>query len=251
MAIHGLSMASQIIRIGTAATADSRVIQETPLVPSTAATPASTPAAIYHPSAPDSASTLSGPGDINVYSWDPKLDENRRMRLETLRLWLHELPAVSVGLHSAYETATATLSPELSKKDWGFSVSNGELVILKGRDSLSDEELATLKLALAAVTPAANGVADTAIRMIELDRGTNGVSNSIGRFDVSTQNFADIVDLRKYLLAHGPDGKYNQARDPSDLQSVYGTGGWAIMDQVAANAAVRFSLSRHIPASAR
>jgi hypothetical protein len=39
------------------------------------------------------------------------------------------------------------------------------------------------------------------LQRYELERGTNGVSNGIGRLDVSTQNFADIVDLRKYLLA--------------------------------------------------
>jgi hypothetical protein len=245
MTIQGLnSIASQTIRVGAVAAAGTRATPETTVAPSTTATSAPTPAAIYHPSQNESASGLSGPGDINVYSWDPKLDENRKMLFETLQLWLHELPAVSAGLNSAFDTATATLSPELLKKDWGFSVSNGQLVILAGSDPLSDEELATLKLALAELTATANAVADTTTRMIELERGTNGVSNGIGRFDVSTQNFADIVDLRKYLLAHGPNAKYNQARDPSDLQSVYGTGGWAIMDQIEVNAAVRFAVPK-------
>jgi hypothetical protein len=245
MTIQGLnSIASHTIRVGPVAAAGSQATQETKVAPSTAPTSAAPPAAIYHPSSSESASGLSGPGDINVYSWDPKLDENRRMLFETLQLWLHGLPAVSAGLHSAFETATATLSPELLEKDWGFSVSNGQLVILKGRDPLSDEERAALKLALAELTPAANAVAETTVRMIELERGTDGFSNGIGRFDVSTQNFADIVDLRKYLLAQGHNGKYNQARDPADLQSVYGWGGWAIMDQIEAKAAVRFAVPK-------
>lgn len=56
------------------------------------------------------------------------------------------------------------------------------------------------------------------------------------------QNFADIVNLRKYLLAQGPGGKYNQARAPSNLRSVYGMAGFAIMDQIEVNAVARFTV---------
>lgn len=242
MTIHGLnSMASQTASVGVAGAAGSRAAPEKTGAASIA-TSAPTPAAIYHPAQKESASGLSGPGDIKVYSRDLKFDENRQMLLESMQLWLHGLPAVSAGLRSAYDTATATLSPELLEKDWGFSVANGQLVVLKGSDPLSDGELATLKHALAELAPAANAVAETTIRMLALDRGTDGVSNGIGRFDVSAQNFADIVDLRKHLLDHGPNGKYNNARNPSDLESVYGTAGWAIMDQIIANAAERFSI---------
>lgn len=242
MTIHGLkSMASQTLPAGVAGAAGPRLTQEKAVAPSIA-TSAPAPAAIYHPAQKENASGLSGPVDIKVYSRDLKSDENRQMLIESMELWLHGLPAVSAGLRSAYDTATATLSPELLNKDWGFSVSNGQLVVLKGSDPLSDGELATLKLALAELAPAANAVAETTIRMLALDRGTDGFSNGIGRFDVSAQNFGDIVDLRTHLLDHGPNGKYNNARNPSDLKSVYGTAGWAIMDQIVANAAERFSI---------
>nr|WP_298728723.1 hypothetical protein [uncultured Steroidobacter sp.] len=245
MTIHGLnSIASAAIQVGAADAAGSRVGQETKVAPATAATSAPGPAAIYHPSKSESPSELGGLGDIKVYSWDSKVEENERMLIESMDIWIQQLPAVSAGLRRAYDTATADLSPELLKKDWGFSVSNGELIVLEGSDALSDGELATLKLALTELTPAANAVAETTTRMIVLDRGTYGFSNRIGRFDVSTENFADVVDLRKYLLAHGPNGKYNQARDPSDLESVFSMGGWAIMDQIEANAAVRFSIPK-------
>lgn len=245
MTIHGLnSMANSTIQVGAAEAAGSRSSQETKVAPSTAATSAPSPAAIYHPSQPGSTSGLAGRGDIKAYSWDSKPDEDQQMLIDSLQLRLKELPAVSAGLRSAYDTATAGLSPELLQKDWGFSVSNGELVVLEGSDALSDEERATLKLALAELTPAANAVAETTSRMIALDRGTNGFSNGIGRFDVSTENFADVVDLRKYLLDHGPSGKYNNAKDPSNLQKLYGMGGWAMMDQIEANAAVRFSVPK-------
>lgn len=243
MSIHGLnSIANLAIQVGPADPAGSRVGLEAKVAPSTTATSAPGPAAIYHPSKNESSSELGGLGDVKVYSWDSKVEENRRMTIEMMNIWIEELPAASAGLRSAYDTATADLSPELLQKDWGFSVSNGELVILEGSDALSDGELATLKHALAELTPAANTVAETVTRMIVLDRGTYGFSNGIGRFDVSTENFADVVDLRNYLLDQGANGKYNQARNPSDLESVHGWGGWAMMDQIEANAAVRFSV---------
>jgi hypothetical protein len=40
------------------------------------------------------------------------------------------------------------------------------------------------------------------------------------------------------------NGKYNQARDPSNLKSVYGTTGSAIMDQIEADAAERFLMPK-------
>lgn len=241
MTIYGLSsIANQAVRVAAAP-----VRPETAAPLSPADSSASTPAAIYHRSQNDDASGLSEPGDIKVYGSYPKIDPHDiQMQVEALNLWIHGLPDASAGLRNSYDTATAALSPELLQKDWGFSVSNGQLVVLEGSDPLSDQELTTLRQVLTELTPAANVVAETTVRMIELDRGTNGVSNGIGRFDVSTQNFADVVDLRKYLLTHGPSGKYNQARDPSDLRSVYGTGGWAIMDQIEVNAEARFTVPK-------
>ena len=61
-------------------------------------------------------------------------------------------------------------STRTDQKDWGFSVSNGQLVVLAGSDPLSDDELTTLKVALADLTSPANTVAETTVRMIELER---------------------------------------------------------------------------------
>ncbi len=51
------------------------------------------------------------------------------------------------------------------------------------------------------------------IQALELDRGPAGVSNSIGRFDVSQENFGNIVDLRVYLERHKSGAAYTRPED--------------------------------------
>lgn len=201
-----------------------------------------TPAAIYHGSQVEGPSRLKGLENVKLYSrtFDPAVA--RKMSIEKMDLWIRGLGEVSGDLRRGYDEAVSKLSPELLKKDWGFSVREGRLVLIEGRDRLSEAERSALISALAGLESLANDVANTVIRLLELDRGMDGVSKSIGRFDVSQQNFADIVDLRAYLLSHGPDAKYGRhATNPTDYANLYATGGYAMMDQIAAKAVARFA----------
>jgi hypothetical protein len=239
MSINGLGgLGNQALRAAVTSPPDSRVGQAAKAATVTTAATDQGPAAIHH--------GLEGAtySNLKMFSWDTRFDENLQMQIESMELWIRGVPRASVALAMAYDSAKTALSPELMEKDWGFSVSNGALVILEGHDALTDDESATLKKALAGVTDAANGLADVTTRMFELNRGTDGKSNGIGRFDVSKDNFSSIVDLREYLDAHGPDGKYNQATSPADLQSVFGFGSYALMDQIELRAAARFSIPK-------
>ena len=201
-----------------------------------------TPAAIYHPSPADGAedmSTYEGPAP-EVWAFD--LAAYEKADREMWDLWTGGFATTMGEMRYGYENALAKLSPELAAKDWGFSIRNEQLVIVAGDDSLSDQEIATLRKALSDVEVPAQKLAADVVRYLELDRGTDGVSKRLGRFDVSQENFDEIIDMRELLLSHGEDAKYGRGRlDPTNYHRLYGiTAGYAIVDQILARAEERF-----------
>ena len=205
--------------------------------------PVSTPAAIYH-------------GGVRVSNEDLPTYDNTGMELwmfdhvawekaddEMRQLWWGGGFSAPLGeMRYGYEDALAKLSPELAAKDWGFSIRNENLVIVPGDDPLSTQEIATLKKALADLEMPAKTLAANVIRYLELDRGTDGVSEGLGRFDVSQKNFDQVIDMRELLLSHGANAKYGRhAVEPDNYRKLYRAGaGHAITDQLVARAEERF-----------
>lgn len=178
------------------------------------------PSAIYH-GLDQSVLPETGGGAPTLYLASTETNEEASARLSgVVRLLSKDLGQASAGLEYSYNAAIEDLSPDLVEKDWGFSTTDGELTVTAGADNLSEQETDTIKAALQStgVTDSADIVADTVVRAFELDRGPAGVSNGIGRYDVSKENFGDVVDLRAYLESHAPGGQYGQHRvDPSDV----------------------------------
>ena len=153
-------------------------------------------------------------------------------------------PRASAEIKRAYDLAVESLSLDLQEIDLGFSVSNGALEFWEGSDALTIEERTAFKEAfsVADVEYQANQVASTMMRALELNRGPAGVSNGIGRFDVSNGSFGDIVNLRFYLQLYEPGGIYDMKPiDPTDYNSQFSFGGRALMDQISVNSAVGYS----------
>lgn len=211
-----------------------------PLDPQTDA-PVATPAAIYHGSTPSDTNDLPDPGILEVWMFDNAAWEKADKEMRDLYMG-GGFSAPLGEMRYGYEDAMATLSPDLVAKDWGFSIKNGSMVIVAGDDPLSADEVATLKKALSNLEPLAQTLATNVIRYLELDRGTDGVSTRLGRFDVSQQNFDQIIDMRELLLSHGENAKYGRdAVQPNNYLKLYRAGAaYAIADQIIARADDRF-----------
>jgi hypothetical protein len=208
-----------------------------------AAAPVASPAAVYHgstPSGSDEPPTYDSSG-MEVWMFDQAAWEKADTEMRDL-WWGGGFSAPLGEMRYGYEDAMAKLSPELAAKDWGFSIKNDNLVIVAGKDPLSLEEMATLQKALGDLETLAKTLAANVIRYLELERGTDGVSEGLGRFDLSQANFDQIVDLRELLLSHGEDAKYGRhALEPDNYHKLYrAAAGHAITDQITANAKERF-----------
>jgi len=217
--------------------------------PATASQPAAvqvsesleTPAAIYHPSETDGSENLptyDGPAP-EVWAFD--LAAYEKADREMWDLWTGGFGVTLGYMRYGYENALAKLSPELAAKDWGFSIRNEQLIVAAGDDPLSDQEIAALTKALSELDGPAQKLAADVVRYLELDRGTDGVSKRLGRFDVSQKNFDEVIDMRELLLSHGEDAKYGRGSlDPTNYRRLYVSAGYAIVDQILARAEVRF-----------
>ncbi|ROU00687.1 hypothetical protein EB809_06100 [Marinobacter sp. R17] len=221
---------------------DARIVRESPI--QTSADKNERPSVVYHglesSSLPDAGGVVT-----NVYEASTETNEEANARLSgVVRLLSKDLGNASANLKYSYDAALESLSPDLAEKDWGFSISGGELTVTAGSDALSEQETDSIREALlsAGVEYGAGRVSSTVIEAVQLDRGPAGVSNGIGRYDVSEENFGDVVDLRQYLQSHAPGGRYGQHRvDPSDIAGLFYTGGQAMMDQIVAKAEESFA----------
>jgi hypothetical protein len=203
--------------------------------------PVANPSAVYHGSNPGGTEELPTYDSLEVWAFDQAAWEKADKEMRDLYSgggFSDPLGEMRYG----YEDAMATLSPELVAKDWGFSIKNDKLVIVAGDDPLSEQEVATLQKALSNLEPLAQTLATNVIRYLELDRGTDGVSKRLGRFDVSQANFDQIIDMRELLLSHGENAKYGRgAVEPNNYHKLYRAGAaYAIADQIIARADDRF-----------
>lgn len=207
-----------------------------------AAASVASPAAVYHGNTLSETDALPGYDSVmEVWMFDHAAWE--KADTEMRKLWWGGGFSAPLGeMRYGYEDAMAKLSPALVAKDWGFSIKNDNLVIVAGKDPLSLEEMATLQKALGDLETPAKTLAANVIRYLELDRGTDGVSEGLGRFDVTQQNFDQVIDMRELLLSHGADAKYGRhAVQPDNYHKLYRAGaGLAITDQLTAHAKERF-----------
>ncbi|WP_203143751.1 hypothetical protein [Marinobacter mangrovi] len=207
-------------------------------------TPEETASAIYRkddPVLPSNHGLYDVRAVINTNIESPEAMTARYNRVQ--ELFGFEIGKRAADLELGYRSGVESLSATLKSKDWGFSIQDGELTVLEGSDPLTDGERdrITDSLKRAGVEFAAQSVADAVIEMIELERGPNGLSRSIGRFDVNQPNFADVVDLRSFMADYQPGGKYARGLvDPYDIEGRYFGAGTGIMDQVVDKAEERF-----------
>ena len=172
---------------------------------------------VYHGSQDPTPAGPIGQNGATIYAQALNAGLPADVDLKFLDLITNGIGLPSGQLHTAYEAAIAKLSPALRNKDWGFSVSNGQLVFRQGHDVLTANDRAALNSAFASahVALSAVQVANAAVQAIELDRRMGyqpTTSTGMGQYDVTTSNFGDIVDLRQYMTSITPVGMdYNTA----------------------------------------
>jgi hypothetical protein len=231
----------QDIQAAGRATGNVKLAQERALDP-TSPPEISGPAAIYHgPSDPTSGPLpgLGGGGGALQITNTGKLIA---LYDKSADLLTNGVGNDAFDLLRAYRAALSQLPTALQQKDWSFSIADGKLVFKSGRSALTAADLNALNDAFgkAKVAAPASRLASDVVTSIELRRQAGADSGSLGwgRFQVDRTNFAAVVDLRDFITSVAPGGRYNENLIcKTDDTSVRGfVSGWALMQQIAANA---------------
>lgn len=232
-----LSMLNQGARAGASRQSDELKVSGHPAIDPAEPAGVNTAVDTYHGTDDPVSERLLARSGVDAYvqlSNIPAIDEKYEKSRDLL---INGVAVATVSLKKAYIAAMSQLSTGLQRKDWSFSVSDGNLVFTEGDDALTEQDLADLRKAFDSVKTAANELADAVVASIELRREVGESSGNLGwgRFDVNETNFSDVVDLREYVTAVLPGGKYNMnCRDRTNywqLDTVIS--GIAMMDQIA------------------
>lgn len=123
-----------------------------------------------------------------------------------------ELPKKLNQLRPKYENFMNNLqvsSPSLAQKEWGFSIDSNDKLVVSG--NLTEDEKNYLESKLNAdedIVNLAKEIPDILIKGQEYDRGYDGKGKYWGKYDVTQENFKDIVDIKGLLdSSYGPNSK--------------------------------------------
>jgi hypothetical protein len=95
-----------------------------------------------------------------------------------------------------------TDSPTLAQKDWGFSVDENDKLVVSG--DITEDERIYLEEKLNEnedLVRLAKEVPDILIKGMEYDRGNDGKGQYWGKYDVTQENFKDIIDIKELMDA--------------------------------------------------
>lgn len=164
---------------------------------------------IYHKDEhiPQSQSIYDRPLSITAHKSESKLIDKM-----TNTISFGELPNKLNDIRPKYESFMNDLqvsSPLLAQKEWGFSVDSNDMLVVSG--NITENEKVYLEAKLNTnkdIVNLAKELPDILIKGQEYDRGYDGKGKYWGKYDVTQENFKDIVDVKALLdSSYGPNSK--------------------------------------------
>jgi len=155
---------------------------------------------IYHDSEhiPSDQNTYDKPLSISAHKSESALIDKM-----TNTITFGELPMKLAQIRPEYESFMHDLelsSPALAQKNWGFSIDNNDKLVVSG--NITEDEKSYLEGKLNAnetIVALAKELPDILIKGQEYDRGYDGKGKYWGKYDVTQENFKDIVDVKALL----------------------------------------------------
>ena len=91
-------------------------------------------------------------------------------------------------------------APSLAQKDWGFSIDSNDKLVVSGNITENEKNYLESKLnADKEIVNLAKELPDILIKGQEYDRGYDGKGKYWGKYDVTQENFKDIINIKEML----------------------------------------------------
>jgi hypothetical protein len=164
---------------------------------------------IYHKDehTPKNQSTYDRPLSITAHKSESELLDKM-----TNTISFGELPKKLSQLRPKYENFLNELevsSPSLAQKNWGFSINSDDKLVVFG--DITEDEKSYLEGKLNAdkdIVSLVKELPNILMKGQEYDRGYDGKGKYWGKYDVTQDNFKDIIDVKALLdSSYGPNAK--------------------------------------------
>ena len=179
--------------------------------------------------------------------WTP--DEVTQRRVEAFDIFFHQLAPIAADMRRGLDQFIEKLSeehPDLASAKWGFSVKSNDSLVVTGNLSQQDEKMLTSLLNKDdGLRLLASDFSKLILKGMDLERGPSKGSQGLGKFDLTEDNFSEIIDLRSYLdspfTAKNTQG-YQSLIDKNNIDDLYRTqGNIELGHQLASRAEVRYN----------
>ncbi len=188
---------------------------------------------VYHKSTPEDDPTYNRPMVITSHRSELELQRKMAEKIDNGEMAV-KLFSISDDINDLVSQLEQS-QPSLANKDWGFSVNEENKLVATG--NISENEKLAIETAFNSnekVVRVAKQIPDIFLEGQEYDRGYDGKGDSWGKYDVTRENFSEVIDLKALL-----DDSYFGDHKEKGYLHVFNFGD-GLRAQLANNADVKF-----------
>ena len=134
---------------------------------------------------------------------EPTREERLASSLRSLEIFIRELPKETEALNDRVDTLESILAkkvPSTIEKNWDFSINeDGSASVIGNELSESEREKIASIIDSSGIGKDLSSVRDLMVEALEQDRGVGLYSTNIGKYDLTEQNFSEIIYFKEYL----------------------------------------------------
>lgn len=151
--------------------------------------------------------------------------ERWQREAEVFDILYRQMPAIAADMRRSLDQfieKSSKEAPDLVNSNWGFSInSDGNLSVIGKLNKNDKTNLNRLLNESGELQKLSRDFSGLLIKTLELDRGPAKRSSTIGKFDLTAENFSEIIDLKNYLDSPFQGGSTSYLADKNDVKSLY------------------------------
>lgn len=141
---------------------------------------------------------------------EPTREERVASWTRMAEIFIRELPTKTEQLNRQFSDIEKKVEDKIgdaANSEWDFSIDKNGAVVVVGED-LSDKNKEVIEkiIGTSGLMEGFSSLKSVMIEMLEEDRTTALYSSSIGKYDLTSDNFSDIIYFKDFLQSAGDDG---------------------------------------------